>query len=118
MEKILREIKSTKGVKAVFITNTQGQIIARLGDYPEILLKQVATEITSLLQDPMLRAHSFEGLQLGFQALQILVQAQPEFCMVCLCQPDVGLALLRMTLGLAASRVKADKKLYRSILIA
>lgn len=116
MDTIIREIKSTKGVKAVFIANKRGQIVARQGDYPEAVLKQVATEITSLLQEPTIRALSLEGLQFGFQELQILVQTQLDFCIVCLCQPEVGLALLRMTLGLAASRLKTDKKLYRSML--
>ncbi|MBN1352510.1 hypothetical protein JXJ21_24135 [candidate division KSB1 bacterium] len=106
MEEILTEIKNAKGVIGVFLANEMGQVLANVGKFGAIPLKDVAKEILEIIGKQQ-AAHKYpEWLQFTYDTRIILIQVQPEFFIVSLCYTETELALIRLMLKVSISRIK------------
>lgn len=115
MEEILKEIKNTKGVTGTFIINGKGLITGSIGEFGAIPLKSIANEIFNLSDELSAKGKPPLWSQFNYDNLVILVRAQLNLFIVCLCQPNAEMALVRLMLDIAFSRIKNDKKLLLNI---
>jgi predicted regulator of Ras-like GTPase activity (Roadblock/LC7/MglB family) len=113
IEQRFAEIGAVKGVTASFICDNTGRLIASsIGEDVDITpVRDVAGELvhTAAVLDRV--GESVSELDFTYPGTRLLVRDLDDSLLVVLCEPQVEIAMLRMTLNVAATQLKDDTEL-------
>ncbi len=115
MEEILNQILKVKGVLGILIFNRNGGLIENAGTIGLVSLKKVGSEIAGLFTRDEISGNLPAFLQINYTHRILVILHHPELNLVCICQPEVAAAQLRLTVDVALANLLKDKKLIKTL---
>jgi len=106
MQEILNELIKIKGVIGAFILEKDGTIAANAGKFGTIPIKSMADEIKAFARTPVIDKNLPKWIQFSYQNMIVLILNRANVLIVTLYQPNVEVALIRLTLEVATSKLK------------
>jgi hypothetical protein len=108
-----REITSVEGVRGCFICDNRGRVVEHSfkDDRSVTPLGDVGREavLTAAVFDRVLEAAS--ELDFTFTGGRLILRDLPSSLLVLLCEPEVEIAMLRLTLNVAVGQLRDDAEL-------
>lgn len=113
----MTEIGEVAGVTASFVCDNSGRVIASsFGDDVDITpIRDVARELVHTTAVLGRVGESVRELDFTYPGSRLLVRDLDDSLLVALCEPQAEIAMLRLTLNVAATQLKDDAEL-RSLL--
>jgi len=116
MQQILNETLTTRGIIALFISNMKGNVVASAGKFGQILTRPIAREALELFRKEKKLKRSTHWIQIYYKQMVVLINVQADFFVTVLCQPENDPALIRLTIEVAISNIRKNKKMLRQVI--
>lgn len=113
MEKGLAEINAVAGVRGSFICDNRGQVIvsATPVDLDATVLKSIGERAVQVLVALETAGEATREMDFMYDQVRLIVRDLTSAVLIVLCQPQVDVAMLRLTLNVVAARLKGHRQL-------
>jgi len=117
MKNKLEEINSIEGVRGSFFFFHDGEVVydKMPPGMDQDTLSEIAKEVVQISAILDRLTVSIGEFDLKYDNGRLLAYAQPHYCVIILCEPGAGLAMLRLTVNVAIADLEADKKFQKRI---
>ena len=113
MEEGLGEIKTIAGVRDSFICDHQGEVIACAvsSGLDTNALRSICREVMLVMAALEITQEVVIELDFMYGKARMIVRNLANSVLIVLCEPQIDIAMLRLTLDVVASKFKADNKI-------
>lgn len=113
MENILAEINSVNGVQGSFICGNQGQVLASVmpDSFDPTMLDSIGRQVIQLMVALDKAGGNMNEICFTCNRGSLVARDAGEAMLIVLGEPHTEIALLRLTLNVAAARLRNEKKM-------
>ena len=110
MDKHLSEIAALEGVDIVLVGEPSGRILARVasGSFDDARPARVTGQTALLLASLYAVGHGVEEIDISYDDVRLVARGLHGTTLIALCNPNVDVAMLRLTLNVVLARIKND----------
>jgi predicted regulator of Ras-like GTPase activity (Roadblock/LC7/MglB family) len=110
MEEGLEEINVVSGVRGSFICDNRGEVIvsATPPDVDMATLNSIGREVTQTMAGLSMAGEAVTELDFTYDGARLVAHELAKAVLVVLCEPQVEIAMLRLTLSVVIARLKSD----------
>jgi predicted regulator of Ras-like GTPase activity (Roadblock/LC7/MglB family) len=110
MEKSLADINAVAGVQSSFTCDNRGEVIASAtpADPNTAVLNNIGRQVTLTLAALETTGEAMSELDLTYEGARLVARDLGNAVLVVLCEPQVEIAMLRLTLNVVTARWKKD----------
>lgn len=115
MEEGLQEMMDLPGVEACVVYDNQARSMSKLGAlrFNREQVAQIGDLVVGTLASLNAGDMRAEDVDLAYENLRVLIKDLEEAVLVVLCEPDVDISMLRMTINVTCSRWEEDPEIQR-----
>lgn len=117
MKEGLAKIKTVAGVQGAFICDYRGEVIASSvsSGLDMVTLNGIGREVALTMAILEKAGETIDELDFTYERMRLLVRDIPNVVVVVLCDPQIEIAMLRLTLNVVAGRFKNDSEIERQL---
>ncbi len=116
METVLAEINGVPGVRGSFICDGHGEmIVSAVATGLNAALDGVGREVTQALAALEMVGEAKSELDFAYSRMRVLVQSLGKAVLIVLCEPEVDISLLRLTVNVVTTRLKGQSEIQAQL---
>lgn len=107
MEALLSEISGVPGVRGSFICDGRGElIVSAVATGLDAVLDSVGREVTQTMAALEMIGEAKSELDFAYSGMRVVVHDLEKAVLIVLCEPEVDVSLLRLTVNVVTTRLK------------
>jgi predicted regulator of Ras-like GTPase activity (Roadblock/LC7/MglB family) len=116
MEAVLAEINGVPGVRGSFICDGRGEmIVSAVATGLDAALDGVGREVTQTMAALEMIGEAKSELDFAYSRMRVVVHDLAKAVLIVLCEPNVDISLLRLTVNVVTTRLKGHSDIQAEL---